>query len=88
MRVRLETGLLADVTDDFYFAAACRQCEHGKRLKLSALRVRLGGEYPLVKIRERLRCKKCGSREIVITFLAPDQKTGSLVQLFDRKAGE
>jgi hypothetical protein len=29
-----------------------------------------------------LRCQNCQSRQVVVTFLAPDQRTGSLAQLF------
>jgi hypothetical protein len=29
-----------------------------------------------------LRCERCGSRQIVITFLAPGQKTGNVAHLF------
>jgi hypothetical protein len=39
-------------------------------------------EYALVQIRKRLRCKRCGSREVTIVFLAPNQKTGSAAYLF------
>jgi ribosomal-protein-alanine N-acetyltransferase len=31
---------------------------------------------------DRLRCERCNSRQIVITFLAPDQKTGNVAHLF------
>jgi hypothetical protein len=39
------------------------------------LRKHLGDDYPLIKVRDRLRCERCGSRAIVITFLAPNQGT-------------
>lgn len=56
-------------------------------LSLAKLRTHLGDDYPLVKLRERLRCEQCRSRLVVITFLAPNQRTGNLVQLFNRKPG-
>jgi ribosomal protein S14 len=81
---RLESALLRDVDDTYYFSAQCRQCGHGARLSLTRLRDHLGDGYPLVKVREKLRCERCGNRNVVITFLAPDQRTGNLVHLFDR----
>jgi hypothetical protein len=45
-------------------------------------------EEQMVKLRARLRCERCRSRAVVITFLTPNQRTGNLIQLFDRKSGE
>jgi hypothetical protein len=82
---RLETALLRDVDETFYYGAECRQCGHCARLSLLKLRAHFGDDYPLAKVRKRLRCEKCGAREVVITFLAANQRTGNLAQLFDRK---
>lgn len=82
---KLETGRLGDVDDTYYYGANCRSCSHTSRLSLMKLRAHLGDNFPLAKIRDRLRCERCGDRRrIVITFLAPDQRTGSLVHLFER----
>ena len=80
---RLETATLAHVDDSYYYGAYCRKCKNSARLSLSKLRAHLGDNFPLVKIRDKLRCERCGSKQIVITFLAPDQRTGNLVELFD-----
>jgi hypothetical protein len=82
---RLETATLAHVDDSYYYGAYCRRCKHSARLSLSKLRTRLGETFPLRKIKEKLRCERCSSKQIVITFLAPDQQTGNLVELFNRK---
>jgi hypothetical protein len=82
---RLETATLAHVDDSYYYGAYCRRCKHSARLSLSKLRARLGDTFPLLKIRDKLRCEHCCSKQIVITFLAPDQRTGNLVELFNRK---
>jgi hypothetical protein len=42
------------------------------------LRGHLGDNFPLVKVKDRLRCERCSSRQIVITFLAPNQRTGNV----------
>jgi hypothetical protein len=47
------------------------------------LRQHLGDTLPLVKVKDRLRCERCASRAVVvITFLAPNQKTGNVAYLF------
>jgi hypothetical protein len=84
---RLETAALAHVDDSYYYGAYCRRCRHSARLSLAKLRARLGDDFPLLKVRERLRCERCNSRQIVITFLAPNQRAGNVVQLFDQEPG-
>jgi hypothetical protein len=79
---RLETGTLKDITDDYYYGCHCSKCEHGARLSLSKLRAHLGEDFPLRNIRKRLKCESCGSRKVTIVFLAPNQKSGGLHQLF------
>jgi hypothetical protein len=79
---KLETAALAHVDDSYYYGAYCRKCKHSARLSLEKLRVRLGDDFPLLKVRERLRCERCSSRRIVITFLAPNQRTGNVAYLF------
>jgi hypothetical protein len=81
----LETGLLKDVTDDYYYGCDCQSCSHTARLSLVKLRSRLGDDYPLKTIRGRLKCQQCKSRKVIITFLGPHQKRGSLQPLFDMK---
>jgi hypothetical protein len=84
---RLETASLAHVDDSYYYGAYCRRCKHSARISLVRLRARLGDTFPLVKVRERLRCERCSSRAIVITFLAPNHKTG-FHRLFEAPFGK
>jgi hypothetical protein len=81
---RLETALLKDVNDDYYYGCQCTSCLHTARLSLSKLRARLGADFPLRKIRERLKCQICSSRKVTITFLSPHQKGGNLHELFQK----
>jgi hypothetical protein len=80
--VSLETAALAHVDDSYYYGAYCRKCKHTARLSLVKLRERLGDDYPLARVKDRLRCRACRSRQIVVTFLAPNQRCGSLAYLF------
>jgi hypothetical protein len=81
---RLETATLKDVTDDYYYGCHCTSCLHTARLSLSRLRAHLGPDFPLIKIRERLKCVICSSRKVTITFLGPHQKGGNLHHLFEK----
>jgi hypothetical protein len=83
---KLETALLKDVDDTYYFGANCQSCLHTSRLNLNKLREHLGGDFPVAKIRHRLKCDLCGSKQVVVTYLTPEQCTGSLVHLFDKEA--
>jgi hypothetical protein len=85
---RYDTAALAHVDDSYYYGAYCRKCKHHSRLSLVKLRAHLGDDFPIIKIRERLRCDRCRSRQVVATFLAPDQRCGNLVQLFEMKPAQ
>jgi hypothetical protein len=82
---KLETALLKDVDDSYYYGANCRSCLHTSRLSLTKLRARLGDDFPLLKVRELLKCELCGDKRVVVTFLTPNQATGSLVHLFTKE---
>src|SRR6204780_3998209 len=72
--VKLETADLAHVDDSYYYGAYCGKCKHSARLSLVKLRARLGDTFPLRDVRPRLRCRRCRSRHIIITFLGPHQR--------------
>ena len=81
----LETACLAQITKKSYLGAYCRKCKHAARLNPDKLRAILGGDYRVCKLRERLKCEWCGDkRQIVVTFLASEERAGNLVHLFDR----
>ena len=82
---KLEAALLKDVDDTYYYGANCQSCLHTSRLRLSKLREHLGGDFPVAKIRHRLKCDLCGSKAVTVTFLDPGQATGSLVHLFEKE---
>jgi hypothetical protein len=78
----LETAALAHVDDTYYYGAYCRKCRHSARVSLVKLRAQLGENFPLIKVKEHLRCHRCSSRQIVVTFLTPNQRTGKVMYLF------
>ena len=79
---KLETATLAHVDDSYYYGAYCRKCKHSARLSLVKLRKHLGDDFALSRVREKLRCERCRSRLVVVTFLTPNQRTGSVAYLF------
>jgi hypothetical protein len=79
---KLATAVLAHVDDSYFYGAYCRKCRHSARLSLEKLRKHLGDNFPLVKVKDWLRCERCSSRQVVITFLAPNQRTGNVANLF------
>ena len=79
------TAKLVDVDDSYYCGIECRSCLRSARLSLSRLRGLLGDDFPVVKVRTRLKCSTCGSKELTVTFLAPNQAVGSLTNLFQQK---
>ena len=83
---RLSTATLADVDDSYYFGADCRSCLRDVRLSLVRLRSPLGSDFPVANIRGRLKCSTCGSKQIIVTFLAPNHGGSSLAHLFNEEA--
>ena len=79
---KLQTATPAYVNDSHYYGAHCRKCKHSACLSLEKLRQHLGHSFPLVKLKDRLRCERCSSRQLVITFLTPNQRTGNVAHLF------
>jgi hypothetical protein len=79
---KLETETVAHFDDSCYSGAYCRKCKHHAPISLVKLRQHLGDTYPLVKVKDRLRCEGRASRAVVITFLAPNQKTANVAYLF------
>lgn len=84
-QAKLERDTLAHIDERYYYGAFCRQCQHRSRLSLTKLRDYLGPNFRLAKIVERLKCERCGSRAISVTFLSPDQMIGNKVRLIGEK---
>lgn len=82
---RFETATLGEVDETYYYGANCKACGHHSRLSLPKLRDYLGASFPLIDIRLRLACERCGARDPTICFLTPQHSTGNLVQFFHHK---
>jgi hypothetical protein len=78
------TATLADADDGYYYAVHCRSCLRSVRISLVRLRGLLGDDFPVIKVRTRLKCSVCGSKELTVTFLAPNQAVGDLAGLFNK----
>jgi hypothetical protein len=80
------TAKLADVDDSYYYSVDCRSCLRSARLSLIRLRGLLGDDFPVVKVRTRLKCSTCGSKQLTVAFLGPHQAVGNLANLFTQDA--
>jgi hypothetical protein len=80
---KLEAAALAHVDDSYYFGAYCGKCKHSARLSLVKLRASLGDDFRLRDLRVRLRCRRCRSGHIIITFLGSHQRSGTSARLFN-----
>jgi hypothetical protein len=79
------TAKLGEVDDRYYYGVSCQSCMRSARLSLSRLRGLLGDDFPVVKVKTRLKCSTCGSKDLTVTFLAPYQAVGNLADLFQHK---
>ena len=48
-----------------------RECVHGAKLDLSTLLWTRGRDMPLTALAERLKCPRCGSRQVRVIFEPP-----------------
>ena len=64
---------LAEAIEQIYFGASCENCRDGvRRIDLSRLVVHLGPDILVQDVRPRLRCVKCGGRNVIISTLWKD----------------
>jgi predicted nucleic-acid-binding Zn-ribbon protein len=80
------TAKLAEVDDRYYYSVSCQSCMRGRRLSLTKLRGLLGDDFPVVKVKTRLKCSTCGSKQLTVAFLAPHQAVGNLAHLFHEQS--
>ncbi len=48
-----------------------RECNYRKELDMETLVWTRGRAFPLSRLESRLRCPRCGSREVVVLYLPP-----------------
>jgi hypothetical protein len=84
--VNYSSAKLADVDDSYYYGVSCQSCLREARISLMRLRAVLGDDYPVVKVLSRLKCRTCHSKQVTVTFLAPNQAVGNLAYLFQETA--
>lgn len=50
-----------------------RRCDYRVTLDLQTLVCTRGRAFPMARLAERLRCPRCGCREVAVMFSAPPQ---------------
>lgn len=70
------TETLGDLDGHYKLYAHCSAdlCHHNAPMDITALRKRLGDDFPLCNLAGRMRCTNCGGRKI-LTIISPI-KTG------------
>ena len=48
-----------------------RSCDYRAELDLQTLVCTRGRDFPLARIAQRLRCPRCGCRDVTVMFVAP-----------------
>ena len=66
------TARCANGRSDGPSAKSSRQCRYRRELDVETLVWTRGRAFPLSRLETRLRCPKCGSRNIVVLFQAPN----------------
>lgn len=61
--VRFETATLAQAIGKLGYSANCKRCQNWVEVDLSKMAEKLGGTFPLVKLRPLLRCSECGAKD-------------------------
>lgn len=67
--IRIDT-LGAMLDNDMGMNAWCSRCQKGREMDMGELIAKLGRNHP-IGIAGRLRCSRCGSKEVSITIKAP-----------------
>ncbi|GIS19253.1 MAG: hypothetical protein CM15mP120_11690 [Pseudomonadota bacterium] len=69
---------LNDLVESFHLYAECERCQRSVQLDIEKLIVRLGGDFPITGVRDRLRCTSCNIREpgCAHRFRRPARETG------------
>jgi hypothetical protein len=60
---------LAEAVDLLEYAASCETCKEVRRIDLRAMLARLGPDALVCDIRPRLRCKRCGQKNVICVTL-------------------
>jgi hypothetical protein len=60
---------LAEAVERIEYGANCDRCHETRRVDLARLRDRLGPDFLVGDLRPRLRCAKCGKRQVIVVTL-------------------
>lgn len=62
----LRTLSLGSAWKEIVYTASCKDCNHWTRIDLKRLAAELGEQFPLHRLRARLKCSNCGGKRIII----------------------
>ena len=63
---------LNDLVESFHLYAECERCQRSVQLDVEKLIARLGEDFPITGVRDRIRCTSCNirSQDVRIVLLA------------------
>jgi len=56
-----------------------RECVHGAELDLATLVWTRGKDFPLARLESRLKCPRCGSRQVRVAFMVPPSSNRNVI---------
>lgn len=65
------------VRDGLLLWVSCSGCRHRRRVAPAALARKLGYDCPLPVLRRRMKCSRCGGREVEIRLDRPAEGPGA-----------
>ena len=66
------TATLADIKNRYQLLAICNACAHTVELDVDGLIATLGPDHPVLAIRKRLRCTRCGFNSCAVQLALPE----------------
>ncbi len=60
---------LADLTQSYRLYGVCNACHRMERINLLKLSLALGAAFPIMRVKTKLRCNKCDSRDCGIRIV-------------------
>lgn len=63
---------LAEAVQVLYYGASCNTCRETRRIDLQAMLERLGPDFLVDDLRPRLRCARCGRKDVISVMLWKD----------------
>lgn len=79
---------LSEAAKVIYYGASCEKCNETREIDLAKMAQTLGADFPTSKLKFKLVCKRCGSREKKIVTLYRSASTSESMKAHWVASGE